>query len=445
LSNKIIDDDDDEIGTELEAKEVRINVIGNVDSGKSTLVGVLSRCKLDDGRGLARGHVFTFKHEVNTGRTTSITQEIMGFKNGKQIEPGRANERRNNSWKEIIREADKVITLCDLCGHEKYLKTTIFGMTGLVPDYAMVVVGANMGLQKMTKEHIGIALALRIPIFVVITKIDIAPDDVYQKTLNQIIDLFNAEGIKKKTLVVKENENVDFYSENMKTEVICPIFNVSSVSGTGFDQLRAFIAGLTSRAHLMNTFKSENDKVEFRTDGSFMVKGIGLVVSGVLVAGRVSRDMQLKIGPDKKGDFKVITVKSIHFKRSPVDEITAGNSCCFQIKSKENIKQKDIRKGMVMLEKDDPAKVCYEFDADVSILNNHTTIKIGYQAVVHIGTVRQTAQVVKMNKPLLRLKDTDTIRFKFVSSPEYIHVGESFLFREGRTRGVGQVKQLFYK
>jgi GTPase len=98
---------------------------------------------------------------------------------------------------------------------------------------------------------------------------------------------------------------------------------------------------------------------------------------------------------------------------------------------------------MVLLERDDSANVCYEFDADVAILNNHTTIKVGYQAVVHIGTVRQTARVVQMNKPLLRLKDTDTIRFKFISSPEYIHVGESFLFREGRTRGVGQIKQIY--
>lgn len=34
--------------------EVRVAVIGNVDSGKSTLVGVLTRGMLDDGRGLAR-------------------------------------------------------------------------------------------------------------------------------------------------------------------------------------------------------------------------------------------------------------------------------------------------------------------------------------------------------------------------------------------------------
>lgn len=38
--------------------EIRVAVVGNVDSGKSTLLGVLSRGALDNGRGLARLNVF---------------------------------------------------------------------------------------------------------------------------------------------------------------------------------------------------------------------------------------------------------------------------------------------------------------------------------------------------------------------------------------------------
>lgn len=67
----------------------------------------------------------------------------------------------------------------DLCGHEKYLKTTMFGLVGLMPDYAMIIVGANMGVSRMTREHLGISLALNIPVFVVITKVDIAPASVF--------------------------------------------------------------------------------------------------------------------------------------------------------------------------------------------------------------------------------------------------------------------------
>lgn len=51
------------------------------------------------------------------------------------------------------------VTLIDLCGHEKYLKTTLFGLTGLMPDYAILVVGANMGVQVMTR-HVKMAYEL---------------------------------------------------------------------------------------------------------------------------------------------------------------------------------------------------------------------------------------------------------------------------------------------
>ena len=63
------------------------------------------------------------------------------------------------------------MTFIDLAGHEKYLKTTISGLTGCFPDYAFIVVGANMGISKMTREHIQVAIALSIPLFVVITKV----------------------------------------------------------------------------------------------------------------------------------------------------------------------------------------------------------------------------------------------------------------------------------
>lgn len=62
-----------------EENDIRIAVIGNVDSGKSTLVGVLTKGIMDDGRGSARMKVFNFGHEAQNGRTSSIGQEIMGF------------------------------------------------------------------------------------------------------------------------------------------------------------------------------------------------------------------------------------------------------------------------------------------------------------------------------------------------------------------------------
>jgi GTPase len=180
----------DQLDSQLAAREesdVRVAVIGNVDSGKSTLVGVLTKGINDDGRGSARSKVFNFGHESENGRTSSIGQEIIGFDTEKNqvIQDEKAANHTGNKtqqWGFVTDKAKRFVTFLDLCGHEKYLKTTMFGLVGCLPDYAMIIVGANMGLSKMTKEHMGIALALKIPMFIVITKIDLAPQDVLDKT-----------------------------------------------------------------------------------------------------------------------------------------------------------------------------------------------------------------------------------------------------------------------
>ena len=52
---------------------------------------------------------------------------------------------RSNSSAEYIARASKVVTLVDLAGHERYFKTTAYGLTGHMPDYACLIVGANAG------------------------------------------------------------------------------------------------------------------------------------------------------------------------------------------------------------------------------------------------------------------------------------------------------------
>lgn len=59
-------------------------VAGSVDAGKSSLVGVLThgmdgRPLLDNGSGSARMNVFQHKHEIETGRTSSLSQQMLGY------------------------------------------------------------------------------------------------------------------------------------------------------------------------------------------------------------------------------------------------------------------------------------------------------------------------------------------------------------------------------
>lgn len=50
-------------------------------------------------------------------------------------------------------------------------QTTRAGLTGHLPDYACLIVGANAGVVGMCKEHLGMALALKVPTIFVVTKV----------------------------------------------------------------------------------------------------------------------------------------------------------------------------------------------------------------------------------------------------------------------------------
>lgn len=63
--------------------------------------------------------------------------------------------------------------------------------------------------------------------------------------------------------------------------------------------------------------------------------------------------------------------------------------------------------------------------------------------MIHTGSVRQTAAIVAMEQDHLRSGDKSRLHLRFVRSPEYLHVGARLIFREGRTKAVGTVTQLY--
>jgi GTPase len=431
----------------LAAKQVvRIAIVGNVDSGKSTLCSVLTKGIMDDGRGSARVRVFNYPHEASNGRTSSVGQEIMGWDDkGVQQFAERFVQNKNKYWAEVVSKSSKFVSLIDLCGHEKYLKTTMLGMVGLVPDYAMIIVGANMGISKMTKEHLGISLAIKLPFFVVMTKVDMVEKVVADKTIEELKALLKTNAVNRKPVVVSSDKEMEVCAEAIVSDRICPIFAISSVSGENVERLTKFIYNLRTRNMFNEMIGSIDDPVEFDIHERFTVTGVGLVVSGTLRSGTIKIGQVLLCGPDKFKKFRAVTVKSIHVNRVPEEEAYAGSFCCFSIKAlnkKEELNKADFRKGMCLLAPElDPVPV-WRFEAEVIVLHHATTIKEGYQAVMHCGVVRQTVCIEKMNKEVLRAKDSDVLAFRFMYHPEFIKKDSRIILREGRTKILGVITKV---
>eukprot|EP01065_Artemidia_motanka_P047991 TRINITY_DN7638_c0_g1_i1.p1 TRINITY_DN7638_c0_g1~~TRINITY_DN7638_c0_g1_i1.p1 ORF type:complete len:772 (+),score=240.78 TRINITY_DN7638_c0_g1_i1:129-2444(+) len=419
--------------------DMRVAVCGNVDSGKSTLVGVLTRGQWDDGRGAVRAKVFNHKHEQDSGRTSSISEQFLGFDaRGNTVnyaKVGQVERDRKISNRELSDRSAKVFTLYDLAGHERYLKTTVLGMTGTAPDYACIVISANNGIQRMTKEHLGLCLALRIPFFVVITRIDATPGNVLQSTVESVTKMLKLPSVRKLPYFIKRMEDVYVCAKNVKEDRVAPIFQVSNVSGAGIEELLRFLNLAPVRRDWGRLAQMPKELV---IDSTFYVSGVGTVVGGIVTQGTFKTGDSVLLGPNGHGQFRSVQIKSIQVKGVDAAHVEAGSDAAFALKKE---RRSAIRKGNVLLDTklQPPPHACWEFQADVIVLYHSTTIKSNYEPVIHCSAVRQSAKITLVDTDVLRTGDKAKVRFRFLYRPEYMRIGAKLVFREGRTKGLGTV------
>ena len=396
-------------------QEVRIASIGNVDSGKSTTISVLSKNIMDNGKGTARENLLKHPHEKTSGRTSSISHSF-------------------------VKKNDRTFTFIDLAGHEKYLKTTVSGLNGYFIDYGMVVIGADRGIIGMTKEHLIVALSLNIPLFVVITKIDVAIEQKLKNIEKRLTVIFNNKFAGKKEIIFIDETNIATFIKTYNPfGNIMPIFKISNVTGQNLNVFKKFVYNLKPVKIRGST---TNPAAKFVIDTRFKLADIGLVVTGTAREGTFIKDKVYYLGPFGK-EYKKITIRSIHnnFKED-INILAAGEGGCFNIKfvnSKDKVDIDRIRKGHMVFSYPSCAQ---RFEAKIKILHHPTTIKKNYEPTIHCGIVRQVAKIYDMDKPLIRTGDETNASFMFKYRPEYIEVGSKITFREGRTKGIGTVTKV---
>jgi len=412
----------------------------------SSLLGVLTSGKNDDGRGSARLSIFNFKHEVFSGRTSSIAHHILGFDDKGQVV--NYDGLHKKSWPDIVRDSSKVISFYDLCGHKKYLRTTILGLTSSFPDLCLVLVGGNMGLPRMTHEHIFLCATLGIPFAIVVTKIDICKNrkKVFKETIRTINKLLKMPGLRRIPYKVSSKDDVILCSKNVHSESVVPIFYVSNVTGYGIGFVKQFLNLLGKTP---TNVKPLSDDVEMHIDSTFSVPGVGTVVGGQLISGTIKVGDKLLLGPTD-GDYNPIQVRSIHCKRVLMQKVKFGSYVCLGLKK---VDRKSVRRGHVVISPQSEKIAVKEFKADITVLKAHsTTIKPGYEPVVHFGSMRQSAKLIgiqdKINARdsestsdhILRTGDKAVGTFRFIRRPEYIKTGTRILFADGNVKVIGVVQ-----
>ncbi|KAJ8975811.1 hypothetical protein NQ317_013742 [Molorchus minor] len=415
--------------------EIRVAVLGNADAGKSTLLGVLTQGSLDNGRGRARLNMFRHLHEVISGRTSSISHEILGF--SAYGNPLTYNCSDLITAEEICENSTKLVTFLDLAGHKKYIRTTIRGLSGYSPHHAMLVISSAAGAVGMAHEHLAIAVALNVPFFIVVTKIDLVPAT---NTLQSLESFLKQVGSRRVPLAVKNLDDVITAGTNQLLENVVPIFCVSSVSGDGLSLLYKFLHVLPPGVSTKERERLEQESPEFQIDENFKAGDVGQILGGLLMKGVLTEGTKLIIGPMKNGTFQDVSIKSLHRNRVPCRMVRAGQSAAICLDTYIPA----LRNGMVLLSPEENARGCLFFQANVSVLFHATAIYPGFQTTVHIGNIRQTAVVIGIcSSKCIHTNERDSILFKFKLHPEYVTVGQRLLFREGSAKGIGEITQVF--
>lgn len=398
---------------------LRVAVGGSVNSSKSSLLGVLKTNKLDNGNGSARSNIFNYPHEKKTGRTSSIAQRTMKIEN-------------------------KKIIFFDLAGHEKYFRTTLFGISSSYPNIMLILVESNRGILKMTKEHILSAIYLRIPIVFIMTKIDIAIPSKLKNNVRKIKKLMKRTGKK----VYEIHDEKDVKKANISCSCI-PLFKISLVKGNDIDPPLSYLTTFLDKMNINKEIIDEKNKnILFVIDKSFRVDGYPLIGSGYMKDGKISVNSTLFLGPINN-DYIQISIRSIHDDdRNNISFIRKNESGCIAFKTKSLKNKKFIKPGMIITNKKIP--LIKKFVGLVNIFSNHSsTIKVGYNTLIHCGAVKRSTVVYKItdydNKSLNCIRGGDKkckVYFEFIDGKQFVNVNDRFIFREGRTRGSGQIIEI---
>ena len=441
-------------------EELGYVVCGSVDSGKSTLIGTIISNKLDDGNGSNRSIVSTHKHEVSSGKTSSIAVHSVKKYQG-----------------------NKSLVMIDLCGHEKYLKTTLYGIMGYCPDYAIVIVGANRGILKMTREHVKILHHLKIPIILVLTKTDIIDK------LNNGSDGNNLNSIDKITEQIqktfaKGNYNVldmnliepddSVYNQIPTTETI-PLFKVSCKTGYGLDRFKKYISNLPKKAEFKlelqisipnsSSLKKKSDDFVFYIEKIYCPPGIGWVITGIVKCinpdSFIQVNSQAFLGPNT--DLIQLKIWSMHnYYKEKIDKLYNGQRGCLAIRSDKKLAYENFKKGTIITNNSEILKkATYKYRAQIKLLSHPSNVRDNFAPVIHCATIRQTASIKilelknKLNKEINQQNESEDlkciypgdiaiIQIEFKFKPEIIEPNQCFFLREGLTLGVGTILEPVY-
>ncbi len=303
----------------------------------------------------------------------------------------------------------------DVPGHEKLIHTMLAGAGGI--DMALLVVAADDGVMPQTREHLAILDLLGVTRGIVaLTKADLAGPERREELTTQIREALAATGLS-----------------------AAPIMAVSSLTGEGVADLRAALAAAEAGTLEREAGEGETGGLfRFAVDRSFTLTGVGAVVTGVVLGGRVALEDSVIVSPLGLP----ARVRGIHAQNRKAREGLAGQRCALNLAG-EGVSKDAVHRGDMILT---PAlhaptdRIDVELDA---LASEPRALDVWFPARLHSHAVETGARIVPLQGPV-RPGERGLAQL-VLDRPIAATIGDRFILRDvsaSRTIGGGRFLDL---
>ena len=154
---------------------------------------------------------------------------------------------------------DVRVSVVDVPGHERLLRTMLAGATGF--DLVLLVVAADEGIMPQTREHLDVCDLLGVRRAVVaVTKAELATTERIASVASEVRELLEGTSVESSAVVP-----------------------VSSVTGQGLGELRAALDQAARGCRVQDA----SGPFRLPVDRVFSARGFGTIVTGTVAGGRV--------------------------------------------------------------------------------------------------------------------------------------------------------------
>jgi selenocysteine-specific elongation factor len=283
----------------------------------------------------------------------------------------------------------------DVPGHERFVRNMLAGVGGI--DLVLFVIAADESIKPQTREHFDICKLLSVR--------------------RGITILTKADAVDAETLEVVRLEVEEFLRGSFLDSANSPILAVSSLTGSGIEQLKWALVNAASQVEA----KDESAIARLPIDRVFTMKGFGTVVTGTLISGAVAKDAEMEAFPGGER----LRVRGVQVHGQAAERAVAGQRTALNLAS---VSIAQLGRGTT-LAPPSTFRSALALDVKLSLLASVKPLKDRARVHFHAYTSESVATLALLDRKKLDPGETAYAQLR-LDNPFLLVPGDRFIIRQ---------------